>query len=188
MRQPHESEDGRRNQYDEREGSRARRLLQEAQGDVATGEEARHRDPQHGIVREAGEEAEIGGQQHGPAPPQRTRQIEQQRRYQGEDEEGKRGNKTFKWQFGSTVTAYAAITPVSSNLAYSIVTILNDPGSQTSQTMFLDTLVVGSANPTFGLTSNPAQNTSGAQSLTFLFNAANTETITPKGFVVEAIE
>ncbi len=97
-------------------------------------------------------------------------------------------NKTFKWQFGSTVTPYAAITAASSNLAYSVVTIFNDPGSQTAQTMFIDTLLIGATNVTFGLTSNPAQNTSGAQSVTFLFNAGNTETITPKGFAVEAVE
>jgi len=103
-------------------------------------------------------------------------------------------NKVFKWQFGGTggvggtVTAYAAVTPSSSNLAYSVVTIFNDPGSQTAQTMFLDTLLIGATNATFGLTSNPAQTTSGAVSLAFLFNAANTEAITPKGFVVEAIE
>lgn len=39
-----------------------------------------------------------------------------------------------------------------------------------------------------GLTSNPAQDTTTSQAVTFLFNAANTQTITPLGFIVEAIQ
>jgi hypothetical protein len=103
-------------------------------------------------------------------------------------------NKIFAWQIGGTLgsggttTPYAAYTSNNNSLSYAEVEIFNDPASQSNQTMIQDSIVVGLNLATAGGVSTPAQNTSMAQSLTFLFNAATSETIVTKGFIVEAIQ
>ena len=69
--------------------------------------------------------------------------------------------------------------------SYTEVRIFNNSGSQTTNTMFGDAITVGTTISVAGTISSPGQNTSGAQSLTFLYTG--TDTITPKGFIVEAI-
>jgi hypothetical protein len=46
---------------------------------------------------------------------------------------------------------------------------------------------VGNTTPIAGTVSFPNQNTAGAQSLTFSYSASS-DTITPKGFIMEAIQ
>jgi len=99
-------------------------------------------------------------------------------------------NKTFTWQFGGgtgTTMTYAAYTSSLSDLSYTELRIFNDPGVQNSQTMFGDAITVGGILATGAKIATASQNTSSARSLTFLYNASS-DTITPKGFIVEAIQ
>lgn len=98
------------------------------------------------------------------------------------------GAKTFKWQFGGSAVAYAPTSNTSSSLSYTEVRIFNDPGSQSAQTLFGDPILIGANFQTIGTTSNLTVSTSTAQTLNFVFNALSSETINPKGFIVEAIQ
>ena len=95
--------------------------------------------------------------------------------------------KTFSWQLGTATAAYAAYSSTSMALAYAEVRVFNDPGSQTANTMFGDAITVGAALVSAGTVTLPAQDTSTAKSLTFLYNAAS-DSVTPKGFIVEVIQ
>ena len=95
--------------------------------------------------------------------------------------------KTFTWQFGPASTSYGGYTGISASLAYSEVRIFNDPGVQNLNTMLQDPIIWGNTIPLSGSVSSPNQNTSGPESLTFSY-AATSDTITPKGFIVEAIQ
>lgn len=95
-------------------------------------------------------------------------------------------NKPFSWQFGSAAAvAYTAYIGSLTALAYTEVRIFNNSGTQSTNTMFADAITVGATGQAAGTISSPNQNTSGAQSLTFLYTGS--DTITPKGFIVEAI-
>lgn len=99
--------------------------------------------------------------------------------------------KQFAWQFGGTggtQAPYGTYTLMDVNLSYTDIRIFNNPSLQSPQTMFLDGITVGTALAVAGTTAGASQNTASPQSLTFLFKAANTETITPQGFIVEALQ
>lgn len=98
------------------------------------------------------------------------------------------GNKTFSWAFGGTTITYAAYTGSSTALTSAEVRIFNDPNSQANQTMFTEPLIQSTTLLSAGSIATPAEGTNAAVNLVFRFFANNTETIAPKGFIVEAIQ
>jgi hypothetical protein len=68
------------------------------------------------------------------------------------------------------------------------VRICNDPGVQNAQTILADPLFIGASGNNAGGYATSAVNTSGSQTLAFIFNAAATEAFTGKGFLVERIQ
>lgn len=84
--------------------------------------------------------------------------------------------------------AYTTFTDATLSAAYTQVRIFNDPTSQAQNTLLADAITVGTTLQSPGLVSSPNQDTSTAQTLTFLFNAVSGEHIIPQGFIVEAIQ
>ncbi len=99
------------------------------------------------------------------------------------------GGITFKWFLGATSANYSVITNGSTGPDYSTATICNDPGSQSSQTLFNEVVWwSGSAAGGTGY-ANPAENLAApGVVLKFTANAANTETLTPKGWLIELVQ
>jgi len=96
-------------------------------------------------------------------------------------------SKTFSWQFGGTTTAYAAYIGNSTALAYTEVRIFNTAGHQDQNTMFGDAVTVGNAVALAGTVTSMTETTTGPKSLTFSYSSSS-DTITPQGFIVEAIQ
>jgi len=93
-------------------------------------------------------------------------------------------SKTFSWKFGgASAVAYTSFMGNNGALAYTEVRIVNNSGTQSTNTMFADGITVGTAVVVAGTLSSPAQSTNAPQSLTFLFSGS--DTITPQGFIVE---
>ena len=96
--------------------------------------------------------------------------------------------KTFSWVFGGTTAAYDGYTNASNTVTYTEVRIFNDPTLQNQQTLFADPIIQNLAFLNKGIITTAGETTSLPVTLSFKFTAAVTESITPKGFIVEAIQ
>ena len=96
-------------------------------------------------------------------------------------------NKVYRWKFGGTTISYAGNTAATTTPNYTVLEVFNNPGSTTAQQLNTDTLSIGAATAT-ALTSTAAENTANPITVSFVFNAAATETMTPILFTAEAIQ
>jgi hypothetical protein len=94
--------------------------------------------------------------------------------------------KVFGWQFGATSANYPSLSFTSSNVD-AAVRICNDSGSTTAQTIAPEPIFAGTTLNTNG-TTRAAETTTGAVTLRFQMNAANTESATGKNFVVFSVQ
>ncbi|HVP55409.1 MAG TPA: hypothetical protein VMU45_10475 [Candidatus Eisenbacteria bacterium] len=87
------------------------------------------------------------------------------------------GNITYKWKFGGTTAAHAAVGATSVNISTD-VEVYNNPGSTTSQIINLNELHIGSSIAG-GAQYNTAaaENTANPVAISVTFNAASTEQI-----------
>jgi hypothetical protein len=98
------------------------------------------------------------------------------------------GGITFKWWLGTTSSSYASITNSGTGLDSAAATFCNDPAGVSAQIIFSDPLFWGSS-PSGGTIATPTENLGLAGVvLKFTANAASTETMNPKGWLVELVQ
>ena len=98
-------------------------------------------------------------------------------------------NKNFVWKFGSTALFYSGDPTSNGSLSSAEVTVFNNPGSQGNQTMFSSPIINQTSLVVGGGIASPAEPTAAPVTLLFQLNpGSGTETITPKGFILEAVQ
>jgi hypothetical protein len=91
----------------------------------------------------------------------------------------------YQWNFGGTTTAAQNSSTAATTNAKSTLLACALAGSSSSQFIDVDPLIIGTSLASSGATATASQSYSSAFTVTFTFNVASSDSVTPKGFIVE---
>ncbi len=94
----------------------------------------------------------------------------------------------YVWNFGATATAAQNSSTSATTNGKSVMMACALAGSSTSEFINVDPMIIGTSLAASGATATASQDYASGFTVTFTFNVANTDSVTPKGAVFEVLQ